>query len=407
MNNPYPKVKARNEELRQRLDKLHACLTDCLFALQQEGSFYDMCSALIKESETMISYLNELEEQYQEELPLEIDEPKDVDWEQESERLAEFIEEMQASPYYVGTELPKCLCNKLTEIRDSMRRIDNGLYPEDDSDIYSSYSKRELEAYTMAGWNHDWREIRNQIAKPTNAHRPEYCKEQLDGLMGQLREISPYLINEDRNIIYHEGLGRELWQIRHDPGADCKIRDILFLIKGIEYFSTRVGCKLTFLDLESSPSEETDERVRLENLRQETLQNQLEKMAYRLSCCKDYLNTGFSSQWLKEMLRDLIHSEHSAQVCEKMKDRKLIKFVHQVAGVLKKCDAFVGCTHGEIVSAIGFNRPSMASRIDYIRKGVEDVPEIQRWLESYIANYRAELKTQAELSAKESVNVNC
>ena len=66
---------------------------------------------------------------------------------------------------------------------------------------------------------------------------------------------------------------------------------------------------------------------------------------------------------------------------------------------MKKCGAFQDCSHGEIVSAIGFNKPAAASRIDYIRKGVDDVPEIQRWLESYIANYRAALKTQAELSA--------
>lgn len=395
MINPYPKVKARNEELRQRLNKLHACLMDCLFALQQKDSFYDMCSALVTESDAMIGYLSELEEQYQEELPLEKDEPKDVDWEQECEHLIEFVEEIQASQHYVGSELPKALCLKLSEICDSMRRIDEGLYPENDSDIYSSYSKRELEAYTMAGWNHDAREIRNQLAKPTNAHRPEYCKEQLELLLSQLRDVSGYLLNEESNIIFHKGLGRLLWQMRHDPEADSQIRDILYLIKGIEYYSARVGSKLTFLDFETSPNEEIDERVRLENLRQETLQNQHEKMAFRLCRCEQYLNTGFSCQWLREMLTNLINSEHSAQVCDKMKNRKLIKFMHQVAGVLKECDVFLDCTYGDITTAIGHTKPAKASRIDYMRKGVDDVPEIQEWLETYITNYRADLKKQA------------
>lgn len=395
MINPYPKIKARNEELRQRLNKLHACLTDCLFALEQKDSFYDMCSALVKESDAMIRYLGELEEQYQEDLPLDKDEPKDVDWEEERERLMEFSDELLASQHYMGSEFPKGLSAKLKEICDSMQRIDEGLYPENDSDIYSSYSKRELEAYTMAGWNRDACEIRNQLAKPTNAHRPDYCKEQLAELLDQLRGISGYLLNEESNVIFHEGLGRLLWQIRHDQNSDIDMKSILFVVKGIEFYSAKVGSKLTFLDFESSPNEEIDERVRLENIKQETLQNQQEKMAFRLCRCEQYLTKEFSAQWLREMLTNLINSEHSAQVCEKMKNRKLAKFTHQIAGILKDKDVFGECSYGDLADAIAFTKPRRDSRIDYIRHMVNDVPEIQEWIVNYIDNYKAELRQKS------------
>ena len=396
MINPYPIIKARNEELRQRLNKLHACLTDCLFALGQQESFYDMCSALVKESDAMIRYLGELEEQYQEDLPLDKDEPKNVDWEEERERLMEFSDELMANQHYMGSEFPKSLSAKLKEISDSMKRIDEGLYPENDSDIYSSYSKRELEAYTMAGWNRDAREIRNQLAKPTNAHRPDYCKEQLAELLNQLRNISGYLLNEESNVIFHEGLGRLLWQIRHDKSTGIDMKSILYVVKGIEFYSAKVGSKLTFLDFESSPNEEIDECIRLENLKQETLQNQQEKIAFRLCRCEQYLNKDFSTQWIREMLTNLINSDHSAQVCEKMKNRKLAKFTHQIVGVLKDKDVFVECCYGDLVDVIAFTKPRRDSRIDYIRHMVNDEPEIQTWLETYIANYREQLRRQTQ-----------
>lgn len=48
------------------------------------------------------------------------------------------------------------------------------------------------------------------------------------------------------------------------------------------------------------------------------------------------------------------------------------------------------------VLVIAFTKPRRDSRIDYIRHMVNDEPEIQTWLETYIANYREQLRRQAQ-----------
>ena len=88
------------------------------------------------------------------------------------------------------------------------------------------------------------------------------------------------------------------------------------------------------------------------------------------------------------MLRNLIVSEHSAKVCEKMCKRKINKFTLQIAGLLKENDVFGECSYKDLAKAIGFTKPTMESCVDYIRKQIDDEPEIQQWIIDYIVQYR-------------------
>lgn len=397
-NNLFQPI-AANEKLRLHLDDIYACLDDCLKRFRVEDAFEEVSDALCKEMDVLLEQLGVLEEQYQEELPLEAEEPRGVEWMKDCDRMASFKQEFQTHSFSRNRMAVSALTKKLDIAHEVMERIDAQLYPEADPDIYTSYSKRELMDYVLNRWNKPSRELRNQLASAPSTHQAEYFQEKLDGVLAELHAIPGYFINEDSTIIYHEGLGRHLWQLRHSDDFDHTMDEVLRLVKTAEYFSGRMHRKFIYLDRETSPEEEQNEQVRLDRLVQETLQNQLSMATMRLGFCKAYFAKDFSEGFVGKMLYELIKSEHSAKVCDKMSNRKIQKFIHQVAGVLKKCGAFQDCSHGEIVSAIGFNKPAAASRIDYIRKGVDDVPEIQRWLESYIANYRAALKTQAELSA--------
>ena len=65
--------------------------------------------------------------------------------------------------------------------------------------------------YVLNRWNKPSRELRNQLASAPSTHQAEYFQEKLDGVLAELHAIPGYFINEDSTIIYHEGLGRHLW----------------------------------------------------------------------------------------------------------------------------------------------------------------------------------------------------
>ena len=121
---------------------------------------------------------------------------------------------------------------------------------------------------------------------------------------------------------------------------------------------------------------------------EETLQSQLPKVLFRLKRCSEFLDKDFSEGFFDEMLRNLINSEHSAKVCEKMSMGKINKFTLQIAGLLKKLDVFCDCKNQNLAEAINFNYPTMESCVSYIRKQIDDEPEIQQWITDYIAQYK-------------------
>ena len=67
---------------------------------------------------------------------------------------------------------------------------------------------------------------------------------------------------------------------------------------------------------------------------------------------------------------------------------KINKFTLQIAGLLKKLDVFCDCKNQNLAEAINFNNPTMESCVSYIRKQIDDEPEIQQWITDYIAQYK-------------------
>lgn len=395
ISNPFQPI-AANERLRQRLDDFYSCMEDCLRCLRVQGAFSEVCDALSKEMDDVLAELGSLEEQYQEELPLDSEEPKGVVWVAESEKMLDYRNELLSHGFAADDDFVRSLSKRLTIASEVMNRIDGQLYTEDDPDIYTSYCKRELKDYAMSRWNRPFRDIRNSIATAPSNHRNEYISEKLDVVMQGIHEVSDYIINPDSSVIFYEALGRYLWQLRHEDCPSRTVDEVLCLIQTAEYYCNRLQRKFIYLDRETSPEEEQNELVQQERVKQETLQTQLGIASMRLCFCKGYFANDFTEGFVGKMLHDLINSEHCAKVCDKMSNRKIRKFIHQIAGVLKDQRVFEECSYGDLADDMKFPKPRRDSRIDYIRHMVDDVPEIQEWLVAYIANYREQLRRQAQ-----------
>ena len=380
--------KAAFDQLRKRLDDFYSCLYCCLHHIHVKEAFLEMCNVLNKELQALIEFLRLLEDAFQEELPLESEEPKGVNWGEELERLIGFRNMILRHKLTLHSDsYVTNLMKSFEKAAACMRRIDAELLPEDDYEIYVSYSMREMNNYKLNRWSKEFRKLRNDIAEATLNRRNEHIENRLNQAIEELHSVGTFFFSKDSSIIYHEGLGRHLWQIRHTDKPKSSIDDILGLIMTVEYLCSRIDRKFVFIDRENSPEEETEE-TRLKRNLEETLQSQLPKVLFRLKRCSNFLHKDFSEEFIDEMLRNLIASEHSAKVCEKMCKRKINKFTLQIAGLLKEIDVFVGCSSKDLAKAIDFKQPTVESCVDYIRKKIDDELEIQEWITNYTVQYR-------------------
>lgn len=377
------------KQMRTRLDDFYSCLFCCLNYIHDKEAFQDMCNVLNKELLRLVETLILIKETYQEELPLESEEPKDVDWSDEKDRMMKYRDSFLMHEFACQSDdaYIKPLIDHLKGAAECMARIDEELFPEDDYEIYVSYSMREMNNYKLNRWTKECRKLRNDIAEATFNRQNEHIQNRLDQAIEELHSVGTFFFSEDSSVIYHEGLGRHLWQIRHTDKPKSSIDDILGLIMTVEYLCSRIGRKFVFIDRENSPEEETEESRLKRNL-EETLQSQLPKVLFRLKRCSEFLDKDFSEEFFDEMLRNLIASEHSAKVCEKMCKRKINKFTLQIAGLLKEIDVFVGCSYKDLAKAIDFKQPTVESCVDYIRKQIDDELEIQQWITDYVVQYR-------------------
>ena len=374
--------------MRMRLDDFYSCLDCCLNHIHAREAFQDMCNVLNKELQALIESLRLLEDALHEELPLESEEPKGVNWGDESERLIGFRNMFLKHDFTLHSDLyVKMLMDSLTDASKCMGRIDEDLIPIENSQLYVSYSKRELANYSNTRWVKEKRNLLNDVARAPISRQNEYMSRLLKKEIEALRLVDSYIISDDLSYIYHEAIGRSLWNIRISSNPDYSIEDILVKIKTVEFLSSRIEQKLVFIDCENNPEEETEE-TRLMHSMEETLQNQLPKVVFRLKSCSEFLDKAFSHEFFDEMLRKLIDSKLSAKVCEKMSDRKFKKFTLQIAGLLKGIDVFCECSYKDLAKAIGFKQLTMESSVDYIRKQIDDEPEIQQWITDYIAQYK-------------------
>lgn len=390
-----------NERLRYRLNDFYTCLKDCLKCYQVKEAFDEVCDAICKEADELLEELSGLEEQFQEELPLDSEEPKNVEWYDERFRLQGYCNEFSSHDYAEDCKCIECLIQKLNYIVETMERIEGQLCPEDDADIYVSYCKRELKDFEKSGWNRTLRDIRNELAQAPSTHRNKQIEKKLKTICDSIRGVSEYIISEDLSTVYYEALGRHLWTIRKDSSLGQKVEEVLCLVKTAEFYSGRLTKKFIFLDSETTPEDELDEKVRQKRILEETIQHSVSVATFRLGMCKDHFAKEFSESFVSEMLTNLLKSEHSVAACDKMSKRKIHKFIHQIAGVFKDNDVFVECSYGDLVNALAYSSPRKDSRIDYVRHMINDFPAIQEWMVRYIKDYKQKLREQPE------AGVNC
>jgi len=238
-------------------------------------------------------------------------------------------------------------------------------------------------------WNPKRKDVQVKITLMSEARQKKRCEDLLEGYIGQLNGMADSILAENGEEIYYEALGRFIWHSVHDEVAgEAAVDELLCLVKTVEYLCGRLDKQLTFLDQELPADMKNNEETEQDNLRQKTLQNQCPIVTFRLKLLRKYLKDGFTEEWIEKMILDMIHSEHSVSVCHKMKGGKLVKFVHQIAGVLKYNKVLDGCNYDDIVNDLNYSKPKKQSRKDYVRHMMDDEKELQKWLESYIAEWR-------------------
>lgn len=379
-----------NQRLRIRLDNFYRLAEDALCLSCNKEGFANMNLFLCAELEDLCRLLSSLESNYQEELPLHDEEPQGVCWANEKTRM-----DNMPGMTVLCDEEQRCFSPSVKILMEEagkiMESIEKELETEYSSQQFASYGRRSLQEFNKTKWNPKRREIQNRISKIPEAHQKGECKALLGETIGQLKGISRLILSKDGEEIYYEALGRFIWHSVHNEAADkAKVDELLCIVKTIEYLCGRIERQLTFLDQELPADMKNNEEAEQEKLKQKTLQNQCQAVTSRLKSLKEYLKDGFTEEWIERMVLDMIHSEHSAFVCEKMKAGKLPKFVHQIAGVLKCQNVLNGCTYDEIVEALKFTKPQKQSRKDYVRHMIDDNESLQNWLENYIAGQQAD-----------------
>lgn len=369
--------------IRVRLDNFYRLAEDALcFTYCKEG-FGSMNVVLCTELEDLCKLLNSLEAQYKGELPLVGEEPQKICWADEKK----VIDTLASKNVRLGDE-QRCFSSLvkswMEEVGKIMGSLEKEMDAEYDPQTFASYGKRSLQEYNKVKWNPKRREVQAMIMMVSEVRQKMRCEVLLKEYIGRLNGMSDLILAENGEVIYYEALGRFIWHSVHNDAVDeAKVDELLCLVKTIEYLCGRLDRKLTFLDKETKNSgPERDDY-----LREQTLQNQCGKASFRLNRLEEYLQSGFTVGWIKQMLDDMVKSEHSVLVCHKMRDGKLAKFVHQIAGVLIHNNVLDGCTYDDVVKALDYSKPKKQSRKDYVRHMIDD-KELQKWLENYIADFR-------------------
>ncbi len=379
-----------NQRLRVRLDDFYQLAEDALCLSHNKEGVTGMSLFLCAELEDLCRLLSSLKSKYEKELPLPDEEPQDVCWADEKTKMNAI-----ANITVLCDEEQRCFSPSVKSLMKEagriMEDIERELETEYGSLQFAGYGRRSLQDFNKTKWNPKRREIQNKISKVSEAHQKSECQVLLGEYIEKLKGISKLILSKDGEEIYYEALGRFIWHSVHDEAADeAKVDELLCIVKTIEYLCGRLERQLTFLDQELPAEMKNDEKSIQEKLRQKTLQNQYPTVIFRLKSLNKFLRDGFTEEWIEKMVLDMIHSEHSAFVCEKMKNGKLPKFVHQIAGVLKYQNVLNGCTYDEIVEALKFTKPQKQSRKDYVRHMIDDNESLQHWLENYIVGQQAD-----------------
>jgi len=190
--------------LRKRFDNLYACIEVCLSNLSEQESLPMFCRVLSIEAQALGSKLSKLLEQYEKTLPIRLEEPEDVVWRNESDRLQKLLDELNLPSVL---EFPCDLTDgDLCGVIGYIDQIDKALSPEDDADKYAEYSKRELDSYYSNQWSDDQRVLREEINQQPSAHKSLFCEEQKAMWLERLKEHARYAVDvaQSFNKFYNE-----------------------------------------------------------------------------------------------------------------------------------------------------------------------------------------------------------
>ena len=376
----------QNQRLRVRLDNFYRLAKDALCFIYGKEGFSNMCVVLCTELDDLCESLHGLESQYKGELPLFGEEAQNVCWAEEKM----VIDALANQKMIIGDEL-RCfslsVISRMKEASEIMGRLEKVMDAEYDPLVFANYGKRSLQEYNKVKWNPKRKEVLGKITVVSEIRQKDRCEALLQEYTEKLNGISDLILADNGEEIYYESLGRFIWYSLHTKTPDeAKVDELLCLVKTVEFLCGRMDRQLTFLDQETTADSRKGKRNEKDILREVTLQNQCAKALYRLGHLEQILPGGFTVEWIGKMLVDMVNSEHSEVVCHKMKDGKLVKFVHQIAGVLKRTNVLADCRNDDVVKALDYSSPKRESRIDYIRHMISDAKDLQEWLENYIAD---------------------
>ena len=410
----------KGRALRDRLNNIYALLDCCLKYISHEDSFDRMCQAVYSELDHLGDSLLKLEEKYAQELPVSGDEPLEVEWEAEFERLAGCSEELRSSEFY--RDMPNfsgILAEKLFEVAEQMNRIAEKLIPEDNAEIYISYSVREMQHYHMNGWMGELRKIRggsNVHGDSTN--RGELYMKQRNHYLKRVADLTDGVVDMDSGTIYQEPLGRHLWGFKHNmEGTPQQHLDILKSVKAAQHFGVQAHQEIVFLPkkvVALSEEEEAalneEERMQLELQRKQELvetlrQRRLPNVVFLVFKCQKHFVKGVTQKWLSELLEAMIlDAEISEQFCTKLADQSKNKTVCQLLGELKKLNLMDDNVNGaQLAKELNLYGIAADSVKRYIREGFRGEEEsLHNFMADYLTREKEEETASEEDDLKEA-----
>lgn len=339
------------------------------------------CEALCCELDSIQPQIDELADDYLHRLPLESEE-SGVDWNQVCERLVfvrtDISDHHNDLSSYNGYQL---LISKLENMKGGFENLIDNFYKEKEIDVYVDYSKRELQYCRDKIWNRHLRKIMNTLAGWPSSQKASATDQMLKDVISQIKSDFRHMTDDKGSVVYHEALGRLLWQVRHTPDKKDLFQEILIKVLTLEYLSAQLGRKFSYIDSDSL-SEDKQKRQKEEK----EVNDSIGVITYRLKQCQQYYAKGITDAFFTQLLGDLLNSPVAEKVRRKLNKNQRVKFACQIAGVLRQKSVFVGCSYAQLAEIIKFERIKKASCERYIREGFDGEPELENWLSEYVEN---------------------
>lgn len=426
------------------IDDMYSCMDACLDNVRQKSCFQIMCAGLNEELAGIEDALREFLDSVSEALPVQDEEPKDINWLEESERCLKYKDRFVDHRLYEDTlmyanlddiftrftkkqmedetenapvptnmhslpyEHPKFLVSKLKRMSDLMEIIFEALNPIDSS-IYVQYCKDEIQQFELHLWNRKLKDFRMELCAVSRIHLTEFYNQKISEYLNKLTQLAPEALNKEKAEVYYEGLGRYLWKIGHETEPKISIDEVLTMVRSAKYYSDLAEKEFTFHDREKSEEELKQPDVLAEVQKQTVIQNHFLGLVNFTCSCKDYFAAHYDRSWIDGFWRAMIYSPIDEYICTRLNaDSKKYKVQCQIIGELKQKGVFCG-SDMKLAEAVHKGRekflPDIKTIYDYIRhpftkeknlKGarLEENTAISNWIQSYVPNEGCEIKDE-------------